>query len=133
MSDTWAPTIVLTNKNPLVKKRETLTPGQIQKKQNGGPNGGAPVLNAKKIETEIENGDRALPPKLGQTNGNIIRDGRLAKKIGDKTQTRKDLAQHVQLAVGDIDAIENGTIDLIQANKLKIQKVCKYLGVKVSY
>ena len=133
MSDTWTPTIVLTNKNGINKKRETLSPGQIQKKQVGGNNSGPPVLNAKKIESEIENGERSLPPKLGQANGNIIRDGRLAKKIGDKTQTRKDLAQRVQLSLADIDHIENGTIDLIQANKIKIQKVCTHLGVKVSY
>ena len=71
----------------------------------------------------------APPKKLGQTAGKQIEQARCTMKIGDKSMTRKQLAQRLNITENMIAAYEKG--DLVPNTEL-LRRICNTVGLKVS-
>jgi hypothetical protein len=89
------------------------------------------TMNAKALETKIDNGDMALHPEISTEQSTSIRNGRNSIKNGEKTLTQKELAIMANQYGGkgvvqaDIAEMESGKMRLTTINKLKIQAVLK--------
>jgi len=86
-------------------------------------------MNAAALERKIDEGVISEPPKISREIATMFSSKRLEIMVGDKKMTQKDLAQRVNLPVGDISAIENATMVLNHENKMKVRKVQRTLGI----
>jgi hypothetical protein len=132
MSDTICPTIVLRPKNPIITKRE-IKPENSEKKiiHTSSNSQSTPMLNAKKLEQQIESGDMSGPPKIPRELGQKIQTTRIEKGF----TTQKSLIQAITktpITQAEIQQMENGSFLLNGANKPKLQAVCVKLNIKSS-
>ncbi len=132
MSDDICPTIVLRSKNPIVKTREINIDNTEKKIIHTTANSqSTPMLNAKKLEQQIESGEMTGPPKIPRELGQKIQSTRIEKGY----TTQKSLIQAItktQITQAEIQQMENGSFLLNGANKQKLQAVCVKLGIKSS-
>ena len=132
MSDNICPTIILRSKNPINAKRE-INPDSTEKKNihTSSNSQSTPMLNAKKLEQQIESGDMSGPPKIPREIGQKIQSTRIEKGF----TTQKSLIQAItktQITQAEIQQMENGSFLLNGANKPKLQAVCVKLNIKSS-
>ena len=132
MSDEYCPTIILRSKNPIVTKRE-INPDSTEKKviHTTANSQSTPMLNAKKLEQQIESGEMTGPPKIPRELGQKIQSTRIEKGF----TTQKSLIQAItktQITSAEIQQMENGMFLLNGTNKQKLQAVCVKLGIKSS-
>jgi hypothetical protein len=132
MSDNFCPTITLRSKNPIITKRE-INPDSTEKKviHTTINSQSTPMLNAKKLEQQIESGDMSGPPKIPRELGQKIQSTRIEKGF----TTQKSLIQSItktQITSAEIQQMENGSFLLNGTNKQKLQAVCVKLGIKSS-
>ena len=118
-----APTIVLRNKNPLIKTTTTVA-GESKFNAAKNVQGGSSVSNAKKIEAAAEDGKMnsvTIPREISQL---------IQTKRTELGKTRKELAPTIKsINVKDLDEMETGKMILNQANRTKIQAVGRALGL----
>ena len=132
MSDNICPTIVLRSKNPVITNRVINTDNTEKKNIHNTSNSqSTPMLNAKKLEQQIENGDMSGPPKIPRELSQKIQSTRIEKGFA----TQKSLIQGITktpITSAEIQQMENGSFILNGANKQKLQAVCVKLGIKSS-
>ncbi len=114
------PTIVLTN--PKVKSKTTVPAENMQRIST-------PVnsMNAAALERKIDSGEVTTLAKIPREVAQNFMNARVQQKINGKAMTRQELATKSGLVVADINEIENGTMTLTTANKIKIRKLQTYL------
>ena len=131
MSDTNCPTIILRSSKPINTKRE-INPDSTEKKviHTSTNSQSTPMLNAKKLEQQIESGDMSAPAKIPLELAKKIQSMRAEKKL-----TQKSFIQSITktpITAAEIQQMENGSFLLNVANKQKLQAVCVKLNIKSS-
>jgi hypothetical protein len=129
MSDDFCPTITLRSKNPVITNRVINTDNKIIHSTANSQS--TPMLNAKKLEQQIENGEMTGPPKIPRELAQKIQTTRIEKGF----TTQKSLIQGITktpITSAEIQQMENGSFLLNAANKPKLQAVCVKLGIKSS-
>ena len=115
--------VVLHGKNPgVVRNYKTPTSNPNVVKKVGFTNS----ANSASLENRIDDGKITTPFKIPRTVSELIKTGRCAT---DTTKTQVQLAMRCNLVAKDIAEMENGSMDLTHANKLKIRKVQQVLGL----
>ena len=90
-------------------------------------------MNASALERKIDDGTVTVLPKIDRETSSAIVAARVAKKIGEKTMTQSQLANSVNgkgIVLADINEMESGKMTLTTQNKLKINAVKNFLGIK---
>jgi hypothetical protein len=132
MSDNICPTIVLRSKNPVYTNRVINTDNTEKKNVHNTSNSqSTPMLNAKKLEQQIESGELSGPPKIPRELAQKIQSTRIEKGFA----TQKSLIQGITktpITSAEIQQMENGSFILNGANKQKLQAVCVKLNIKSS-
>jgi hypothetical protein len=129
MSDDFCPTITLRSKNPVITNRVINTDNKIIHSTANSQS--TPMLNAKKLEQQIENGEMTGPPKIPRELAQKIQTTRIEKGF----TTQKSLIQGITktpITSAEIQQMENGSFLLNASNKPKLQAVCVKLGIKSS-
>jgi hypothetical protein len=83
-------------------------------------------MNCASLENRIDAGKITTPQKIPREVSTLIINARVASPTA-KTQAL--LAVKCNYPLNDIKEMENGTMDLTHANKLKIRKVQQVLGI----
>ena len=109
--------VVLRGKNPSVR------PSSAQSvKKDGFSN----TLNAASLESRIDDGKITSPSTVPRDICELIKNSRLKNEA---IKTQANLAMRCNFLAKDIADMENGTMVLTHANKLKIRKVQQVLGI----
>lgn len=83
-------------------------------------------MNCASLEKRIDAGKITAPQKISREVSTLIINARAASTT---TKTQALLAVKCNYPLSDIKEMENGTMDLTHANKLKIRKVQQVLGI----
>lgn len=109
--------VVLYGKNPIIHNRCKSV--SLKKEFTNSQNSAS-------IERRIDDGKVTTPLKIPRDVSEILK---IARVKNDATKTQSLLAMKCNLPVKDIIDIENGSMDLTHANKLKIRKVQQILSL----
>ena len=126
MSSYDSRTIIIHGSKNVPKKPTIATTDQLSNKFGAGKNSHTANFSAKKIETAIDEGKAAGPPKIPKEISQQIQTKRI--EMGFKTQ--KDLAVAVtspNVTVNEIQQMENGQMILNPVNRQKVQAVGRRL------